>query len=422
MSTWRWRLLLACTVAAPVFAGASDSAALRLSLKDAEQLWREHNREVKLARSAVTGAEADVTVAGQAPNPQLSVNFASISPSEGYGAGPLKDKKMDTIIRLEQLIERGDKRELREQTASARLEATQHDLSDAVRQQRIVLWSAYYDLLLAQEKKRTAEESAALYAKSLRATETRLKVGDIAQNDLSRLRVEKLRAENDARQAVVDFDKAQNALAYLIGKESQARLLEASDAWPEMDTPVGDVADLSAVANRPDVKAAQARVVAAEVARDLARSLKTRDVTVGVQLEHNLQNLPTNSFGFGVSVPLFVRYEYDGEVARALSDLQQARDQMDRVVALAIGELEQARSQLAGATERRQRVENELIADADRVAKGAEFAYTRGAMGLMDLLDARRTWRQVQLEAAQTRADYAKARAAWRMLIAGEQP
>lgn len=63
-----------------------------------------------------------------------------------------------------------------------------------------------------------------------------------------------------------------------------------------------------------------------------------------------------------------------------------------------------------------------MLADAERVAKAAEFAYTRGALGLMDLLDARRTWRQVQLEAAQARADYAKARAAWRMLIVWEKP
>lgn len=116
-----------------------------------------------------------------------------------------------------------------------------------------------------------------------------------------------------------------------------------------------------------------------------------------------------------------MRYEYEGEMARAEADLQLAREQMERLVAQAIGEVNQARNQLATSTERRQRLENELLADAERVAKAAEFAYGKGAIGLIDLLDARRTWRQVQLEAAQARADYAKARAAWRMLTAGEK-
>jgi len=34
-------------------------------------------------------------------------------------------------------------------------------------------------------------------------------------------------------------------------------------------------------------------------------------------------------------------------------------------------------------------------------------------MGLMDLLDARRTLRQIQIEAASARADYAKALSDW---------
>ena len=54
-----------------------------------------------------------------------------------------------------------------------------------------------------------------------------------------------------------------------------------------------------------------------------------------------------------------------------------------------------------------------MLADAERVARAAELAYSKGGMSLIDLLDARRTLRQVQLEAATARADHAKALAAW---------
>jgi cobalt-zinc-cadmium efflux system outer membrane protein len=417
----RW--LLAALIAAMLapLTGAAEQAVLRLSLPEAERLWQEHNREVKLARVAVRGAAADLVAAGQAPNPQLSLNVASISPQDGFGAGGLREKQMDSILRLEQLIERGDKRELRAQSAGAKLEAVERDFDDVRRQQRLALRAAYYDLMLAQEKRRSAGDTAALYARSLEAGEARLKAGDISVSDRSRLRVEKLRAENDARQAVADTNQAQLALAYLIGQEAKAGQLVADDDWPVLDGATGAAIGDAQIARRPDIRAAQARLVAAEAARDLARSLKKRDVTVGVQLEHNLQNAPRNSFGFGVSVPLFVRYEYEGEIARAEADLQLAREQMERLVAQALGETDQARSQLAASAERRQRLDNELLADAERVAKAAEFAYGKGAMSLIDLLDARRIWRQVQLEAAQARADYAKARASWQMITASEQ-
>lgn len=411
MITVRWLLLIVLTGASPVFSGSLAAAELRLSLPEAEHLWQEHNRELKLAKTAVRGAEADVLSAGQAPNPQVSLNVASISPNEGFGNGGVRDKRMDSILRLEQLIERGDKRELRGQVAEARLKASRNDFDDTQRQQGLTLSTAYYDLMLAQEKKQVAADAALLYGKSLRASEIRLKAGDISGTDLSRLRIEKSRAENDARQAVADLEKAQVTLAYLIGKEADAASLFAADNWQRPGSVKEQAVDLG---RRPDVRAARERVAAAEHGRDLARSLKKRDVTVGIQLEHNLQNNPTNSFGLGISLPLFVRYEYEGEIARAEADLDTARELLAQTEAQALGSVNQARSDLLASRERRERLETELLADAERVARAAEFAYAKGAMSLIDLLDARRTWRQVQLETAQSRADHAKALAAWR--------
>ncbi|MBS1188348.1 MAG: Outer rane efflux protein [Rhodocyclaceae bacterium] len=384
-----------------------------LSLAEVEALWRDRNHELRLARTAVAGAEADVRAAGQAPNPQVSLNTLSISPWSGYGAGGWKDKKMDTQLRLDQLIERGGKRDLRVKGAEARLDAARRDLDDAGRQQLLALYSAYYDLLLAQEKRRVAQDAAELYSKGLEAGRLRQKAGDISQVDLSRLQIDKSRADNDARQAQADLEQAQAALAYLIGRENEARQLVAGDDWPRVDE--RDHQEAANLEQRPDVEAARLRLAAAEAARDLARAQKKRDVTVGVQLEHNLQNMPTNSYGFGVSVPLFIWHEYEGEIAKAEADLDAARQTYAKILALAVGDVDQARSAVQSARDRRRRLETGLLADAERVAKAAEFAYGKGAMGLMDLLDARRTLRQVQVEAAMARADYAKALAAWRL-------
>jgi hypothetical protein len=55
-----------------------------------------------------------------------------------------------------------------------------------------------------------------------------------------------------------------------------------------------------------------------------------------------------------------------------------------------------------------------LLKEAVRAADAAEYAYKRGAVGVTDLLDARRTLYATRLDAASAEADYAKARAAWR--------
>jgi len=50
------------------------------------------------------------------------------------------------------------------------------------------------------------------------------------------------------------------------------------------------------------------------------------------------------------------------------------------------------------------------------VLQSAEFAYKQGAQSVMDLLDARRTYKATQIEAASARSDYATALAAWEFL------
>lgn len=390
---------------------AYGQVSIHLSLSEAEALWRQHSHELRLNQAVVAGALADVQVAGQLPNPQASLNMGSISPSTGFGAGHLKDKMMDTQLHLEQLIERGGKKELRVKSAEARLAAVRKDVLDAGRQQLITLQMAYYDLLLAQEKSRLAQEAAELYGKGAAVGQLRLKAGDIAPVDLSRLQIDKARADNEARQAQADLEVAQVALAYLIGRENEAGQLVATATWPSTALP--EVLPLP-LAQRPAIEAARFRLQAAESARDLARAQKKRDVTVGVLLERNNQGTPTNSYGFGVSVPLFVWHEYEGEIARAEAEFDAARVQYEQVQAQGVSELAQWRTALLSAVDRQKRLETGLLADAERVAKAAEFAYSKGAMGLMDLLDARRTLRQIQLEAANARADYAKALAAWR--------
>ena len=60
-----------------------------------------------------------------------------------------------------------------------------------------------------------------------------------------------------------------------------------------------------------------------------------------------------------------------------------------------------------------QRYSDSLLKEAQRAADAAEYAYKRGAVGVTDLLDARRTWYATRLDAAAAQADYAKALAAW---------
>lgn len=399
-------------IAADTGAPANDAGLSKLTLSGAEQLWQARNREIQLARDQVAGVAADRLGAAQRPNPQLSLNTGAIDTGRNapaLGRRVLHDS--DMVLRLDQTFERGGKRELRMRAADLRLDAAKHDMADIARQSRIALHQAYYNLALAQEKLRITQENARLSGQTVEATRLRLSAGDVPASDLSRIRVDALRADNDVLQARNDLSQAQTALAYQIGAGQNAASIVAVDAWPAIGT---FPAEGMGIENRPDVRAAQMRVQTAEAARDLAQSLKTRDVTLGVQVEHNGSSTPSHSVGFGLSIPLMTGYEYQGEIGRAEANLQSARDALEQTRAQAMTEIGRARSNLETAISQVRRYDDSLLAEAGKALGAAEFAYRHGAIGVMDMLDARRTHKATQMDAAAARADYAKALAAWR--------
>ena len=164
---------------------------------------------------------------------------------------------------------------------------------------------------------------------------------------------------------------------------------------------------------RPDVRAARLRYEAAKKSRDLAKAARTRDVTVGVSYDHYPTQISNNTWGVNVSVPLFLVYQFDGEIKHAEVAANSAEEDLERIRALARNDLSRSRSDLESARERVERYDQSLLKEAQRAADAAEFAYKRGAVGVTDLLDARRTLYAIRLDAISAQADYAKARAAW---------
>ena len=409
----------AAGAAEPAPAAASINVSLeQLTLRQAEAFFAARNREVQLGQRLIEGAQADRLSAAQRPNPNVSLNASPLNPHSGIGSGDWRDRQIGTTIGLQQLFERGGKRELRMDAADQNIRASRGDYAEIQRQQKVVLYTAYYDLVAAQEKLRISTETAGLFEKTIDAVERRLKAGDIARSEVARIRVDALRAQNDARAAQAERQKAQTVLAYVIGVERDAARINAVEGWPETSA-LPDALEIDqALAGRADVQAAQARVAVADKNRELARALRTRDVTGSAQFQHFPGDFSNNTFGVGVSIPLFTSYYFEGEIRRAEVELDAARDNLERVRALALGEIVKSRADLDSAHDRVRRFGDMLMKEAQRAADGAEFAYSRGAIGVMDLLDARRQLYATRLDAAVAQADYAKSLAAWQAAIA----
>lgn len=403
--------------------GAIEPISLsQLSLRQAEQLFTRGNREVLAARRAVEGAEADTLIAGQRPNPVLSLGVSSVNVNRGQGnmnqngANGAWDKTYNSALQISQLYERGNKRELRTAVAESAAKASTFDLKDTYRQQAVIMAAAYYDLKLAQEALVIQQANVSSYDKMLQAAQLRLKAGDVASADVARIRVDALRASNDLRQAEATVQKAQAQLAYTLGKDQEAATLYVTEPWPALSLPLVSEAEQSWLPQRSDIQAADARMLQAQQARKLADSLKTRDLTWSLAYQHFPGQEPgsaPDTLGASVSIPLYTNYQYEGEAARAEVDYTSALEAREQVKAAAMAEVRRAQADLQAAVDKSRRFDQSILSEARQAAEAAEFAYQHGAMSVMDLLDARRILRSLQLEAASVKADYAKSLSAW---------
>ena len=414
---WPAALLPLCL---PLILHAQTPLADSLGLEPLQRIALERNHDVRVSALALDSAAAAVTSAAAAPNPMLTVQTMNINPGLGVGAGSLRSKTVDSSVRIDQLLERGGKRGLRRDGALHQEEGAREDVREARRQLRLAVSQAYYDALAAGERLAILNDTAQLYQRTVEVAQKKRQAGDVSPADVARLQVEALRASNDTAQARSDVARARLALALLTGIDNRQAQLPLADGWPAVAATTLAQADLAeaAIARRPDVMATQARVAAALSAHKLALAARTRDVSIGVQAEHYPASASNpqgsgNSFGISLQVPLFLRYQYDGEIRSAQVALDLAQENLEQARILARAELSRSVLDMRSNGERLQRIDDSLLPAAQKSAQAAEFAYQHGALPIADVLDVRRSYRAVQLDALAARSDYAKALAAW---------
>jgi len=179
------RLVVAVFCLASAFAEARD-----LSLSEAERLLVERGRELLAARRALEAAGAQRITAAARPNPTLSLNSSSISNKYNSGPGTANVWRADTVLRIDQPFERGNKRELRMEAAEGLERAARGDSLDALRTQLALLRGAYFDLKQAEEKVTILGETAQLFGRTLAAAQLRLKAGDLAAAEVAKVQVD----------------------------------------------------------------------------------------------------------------------------------------------------------------------------------------------------------------------------------------
>ena len=352
---------------------------------------------IRVAKAQEAAALATVTTAKSFMNPEIEM-----------GAGPSRyrsgtnETRNNWGVALSQPLEFSDVRSARREIAESNVrfanvntEINQVELRSRVKQ-------AFYDVLQRQEALRLVEEDRTLLQQIRERVKLRVDIGESPRYELIKAETEALAAERDYQAAFVRIVEAKTYLQGLVGPSMPVDYLLVGEL--PMDQRLPAILSLrQQVSQSPHLKQVRAASDTADAKLRLEQNLRNPGLTLKAGVE---QDPDLTSFRLGLAVPLPLWSQRQGQIAEAVANVSQVQAILsDRELALN-RDLDSAYQRYIIAQNQVGAYENGLLKQAESVLKVAESAYRYGERGILEYLDAQRTYRAVKKDYLAARFDY----------------
>ena len=404
--------MLACVLMSSAFAQSGGPTSI--TLDQAIQMALQHNHNMLAARTTIQQSEAEETTANLRPNPTLFADWEYLplgAPSKqnpslysGVSTSDYLKNNTEADIGLSYLIERGKKRQNRLKAARDITAQTRSLVIDNERGLAFNTASLFVNVQLAESSLELADKDLKSFQKTVDLSQLRYDKGAISEDDDLKIKLQLLQFETDYQQAELAKVQALSDLRQLLGYESVSADYDVAGPF-DYQPLKGNLEDfqLKALQNRPDLRAAQQGVTAARSQYELQRAIGKQDVTVQSNYSH-VNGINAVNFLGSIPLPIFNRNQ--GEIARTLIAITQAQEQEKATNGQALTDVRDAYEGLRVSDRIVQLYRSGYLDVAQKDRDIAEYAYQRGAVSLLDFLDAERNYRATQLAYRQALASY----------------
>jgi len=378
---------------------------VKVTLDEAIQMALEHNHALLAARTTIQQSESEEITANLRPNP---VFFADTDYLPLFSPSKLNSDYVDNSAEfdagLSYLLERGQKRQHRLQAAKDGTAVTRSQVADNERTLTFQVASQFVHAQLAESTLDLAQQDLKSYQNTVDIADIRYKSGDISQDDYLKIKLQLLQFQNDFAQAQLAKVQALSDLRQLLGQESVPVNYDVAGPF-EYEAVKVTLEDLQmkALHNRPDFRAAQQGVTAANSQYELQKAIGKQDVTVQANYTH-VNGINGVSFLASIPLPIFNRNQ--GEIARTRYAITQSQELEKAANDQVVTDVHDAYYGLQANDQVIQLYLSGYLAEAQADRDIAEYSYQRGAASLLDFLDAERSYRATELAYRQTLASY----------------
>lgn len=355
-----------------------------LTLERAMELAAAGNFTVSAAQKEVEANEGSVMQARVIPNPEIAVSVEDTSKESRTTTGQINIP-----------LELGGKRSARITAAEKGRELAQAQLSVARAEVRSRVISAFFSVLIAQERIKLASGSVDIAKKAAIAAARRVAAGKISPVEETKAKVEQANAELELDNANAELRSARAALAGLWGNpvpqfsEAQGNL-DALPARPGLSEL------LSELEHSPLVLADQIELDRRQALVGVERSRQYPDVTFSVGAKRD-NSANRNMAVLGVSIPLPLFDRNQGNLYEALRRADKAQDELLANRLRLMTEMQQASTDLTVSRQSAQTLKTTILPAADQAYSAAVRGFDAGKFNFLDVLDAQRTLFQARI-------------------------
>jgi cobalt-zinc-cadmium efflux system outer membrane protein len=384
---------------------APQNLPARVTLDEAIDLALKHNHSLQAARTTILQNQALEITANLRPNPTLlgDAQFLPIFQPSQF-SGTYLDNSAQFDVGVSYLFERGKKRQNRLQAAKDQTAVTSATVDDDARTLTFNVASQFISALLAQSELDLAGKDLASFKQTVDISQASFSAGSMSGSDFLKIKIQLLQFQMDVSAAKLARVQALASLRQLLGYESVPESYEVVGDLEYEPVKLGED-DLKAMAlrQRPDVRAAQLGITAAQSQLSLAKADGKPDVTAQANYTHVAD---TNTASLFASIPLPIFNRNQGEIARTRYAITQSQELSSEQASIALTDVTNSYEGLRTADEVVALYQSGYLKNAEDSRDISQYAYQHGAASLLDFLDAERSYRATELAYRQALANY----------------
>ena len=384
---------------------------ISITLNDAEDQFVKNNFALLAQKYNVDASKALIRQAGLFNNPNIYYENSVYNKYKTTGSKffPTEIGKWgdyttqgEILIQYNWLFSVAGKRNKAVKVAKAQADVAQYQFDDLMRTLLFALRSDFYQLHYGLQSLKLFDEEITSLKDIVAGFEAQYQKGNISLREITRVRALLFSLQNDRLALATDLRATLSEFAGLLNNPKPVwykPVVNETEVTTKYNTSVIGLSDLltQALANRPDLKEAQAQVTAGEAYVKLQNATGVPDVMLQGVYDRNGSYIP-NYNAAAISIPIAIFNRNQGNRQAAKSQLDAANQQLLQKQVSVQNDVFASYQKMTETEKLNSSLSSNFATDFSLLLKGAQSNFEKKNLSLLEFVDMFESYKQSMVQ------------------------